>query len=511
MSATPSDKDQATYRLRSHIRAQPKTPPKTEGKIGNKKKATHTKKVKSDLNMEQLVEHLKEAQKETEQSLMKAIELNKKELKANMEEVSATLRESVGNIRSDLNRIEETFGTKIQRLQTDLVTVENQIKVTAGRVSTLEEINKESKTEKKIQQDRIKVVEEDITAIRKTHKLDMECLRKELRGFITENKDRMVSQAASIDTLHENTLEQMDELKMIAGGNTSDIRQLAEQVENLDNKSRKKNVVIDGLPEKESDAETKKTLTEYIQKVIPDFQETQIVMLYRIGKPPRKPKEEKVKDKSKHDPDDTGTGMENNPDAVNGKSGKNDLKDTVEETPNPETREAPTPSRKPRTAIVGLATPKWRDLILTNAADIRSNAGVKGFWINRDQNDNSKRKHQLVKACYNLLIENGYHCTIKGSIITMRGRQYDYEKLYMLPDLCTPFYVKSRETLDGVGLCFQSEHVFCSNFASSTIKYDGYTYKTVEHAYQCIKARDAGYTELSEDMRAMRALTRSKN
>lgn len=47
--------------------------------------------------------------------------------------------------------------------------------------------------------------------------------------------------------------------------------------------------------------------------------------------------------------------------------------------------------------------------------------------------------------------------------------------------------------------------MFCSNFALSKIKYEEVVYPTVEHAFQCIRAREAGYTELAEDMRAMRS------
>lgn len=165
MSSAPSDKDSATYRLRSHIREQNKDSHMKpldrlkagkEGKAEGKKETKYTKGKNSDLNMDQLLVHIKEAQEKKGQSLMKAIELSEKELKINLEEVSTTLRDSEGSIRSDLNRIEETFGTKIQRLQTDLVTAENQLTVTAGKVSVLEEINKEAKREKKIQQDRFK-------------------------------------------------------------------------------------------------------------------------------------------------------------------------------------------------------------------------------------------------------------------------------------------------------------------------------------------------------------------
>lgn len=98
----------------------------------------------------------------------------------------------------------------------------------------------EREREKEALLNRIKVVENEITAIKKTQKAEPKSFRREMRTQATESKDQLVSQAAKIDTLHENTLERIDELKMATSGNSSDLRQLTDQVEYLDNKSRKK-------------------------------------------------------------------------------------------------------------------------------------------------------------------------------------------------------------------------------------------------------------------------------
>lgn len=503
MSSASSDQELAAYRLRSHIRAQSKEREETKASAGKSKSGDISGSKDSELNMDQLLIHIKEAQEKTEQSLMKAIELSKKELKADMEDMTSTLRESVGSIRVDLNRIEETFGPKIQCLQNDLEKVDNQLKVTVGKVSSLEEVNKEKIREKTAMLNRIKVAEEEITALKKSHKTEFENLRKEIRGHVYEQKEQMVSQAAKIDTLHENTLENVDQIKMIASGNSSEIRYLADQVESLDNKARRESIVVDGLPEKDNEESDRDLLVQYIQKIIPDFRATYIEVFYRVGKPPKKQRINKKRTIPARENDEPSGSQNLPPDSEASLSNSDSTTANAEAEPNAN-GSGGGDLRRGRPAMVGLSSNKWRDLILSKASDIRANTGVKGFWINRDQNDNSRRKHQLVKACYNLLVANEYPCSIKGSIITMRGMQYDYEKLYLLPDLCTPFHVKTRGTVDGKGLCFQSEHVFCSNFAPSILKYDGYTYKSVEHAYQCTKARDAGYSELAEDMRAMR-------
>lgn len=137
------------------------------------------------------------------------------------------------------------------------------------------------------------------------------------------------------------------------------------------------------------------------------------------------------------------------------------------------------------------------------APDIRRSADNKMLWINRDQNENAKRKYALIKACYKLLLKNKYPCSMKGTTITYNKQQYTYEMLNLLPESCTPQATKSRGTEDGMGLFFFSKHVYCSNFALAKIRYKGRVFTSVEHAYQYKKVKAAGYTELAAEMTGM--------
>lgn len=159
--------------------------------------------------------------------------------------------------------------------------------------------------------------------------------------------------------------------------------------------------------------------------------------------------------------------------------------------------------KKLRLLLVTLQDLVQRDLIISRASEIKKKANINSFWINKDQNDSSKRRHALVKACYKLLLANAYPCSLKGSVITYGGRQYDFNSLNLLPDKCRPFDVKTRETEDGTALCFFSEHTYCSNFHSAKIKTHDYLFTSVEHAYQTLKVKDAGYTELATEMLGM--------
>lgn len=160
-------------------------------------------------------------------------------------------------------------------------------------------------------------------------------------------------------------------------------------------------------------------------------------------------------------------------------------------------------SKKPRPLMVCLQDPGKRESILKKSTEIKEKSDNKFLRVNRDQNENSKRRHSLVKACYNLLLKNKYPASMRGSVITFNKKQYDYDMLNMLPDSCTPFMVKTRETEDKQGLCFYSEHTFCSNFYPAKIKYKNNVFTSVEHGFQYLKVKDAGYLELANEMLGM--------
>lgn len=130
----------------------------------------------------------------------------------------------------------------------------------------------------------------------------------------------------------------------------------------------------------------------------------------------------------------------------------------------------------------------------------KNNEKKKNLWLNPDQNDSSRRKRNLVKACFNLLKNNKYECSMKGSLIYMDGKQYGFDELTLLPDNCRPENAKSRLYDNNLSLAFHSEHVFCSNMYGALFTYKGQLYILAEKAYQVTKVSEAGYKKLAMDM-----------
>lgn len=449
-----------------------------------------------EITTDKLLKYLKESQEKSEKNLMKAIENSKKEINENMQSMVATLTESVCNIRADLTKVEQSFDTKIRNIQDNLEVVNRDLKGTADRISS---INQTSKNDKDKILSRIKVTEGDLADVQKKQKTENEALRKELWNFISEQNERMAHYESEIAGIRNYTSENVDEIKLATSGNSNELKVLTNKVEILDNKMRQTNLVVEGLPE-DTEKSDKDVMTSYIQKVLPDFTAKNIISLYRIGKPKKKVNNGQDWKKtratappgmSKKEEDEL-LGNKHDDDQLPSPSDESNLVNT------------PVVKHKPRTTLIGFATPELRDLVLARASDIKANAGLDHFWINRDQNDNSRRKHQMVKACYKLMLDRKYACSMRGSIISFQGKQYDYDRLSLLPESCTPFYVKTRETTDKEGLCFSSEYVFCSNLAPAKLKYEGVVYHSVEHAFQCTKVKDAGYTELADEIRGIR-------
>lgn len=394
-SSCKEDEVPLSQRLRSQKgdSEKPAEPPLSKVKV-TKKMAV------SKATLDQLFETMRESQTKSEQTLMKAIEASKLEINENMNNMVATLAKNIGSIREDLTKVEKSFDTKIEGIKSELSGITGDLKNTKERVGAIDTTLRENK---KTLLSRVGNVEKDFATAQKSHRVEHESIRREIRENATKQNEEIAKQMELLEKIKESLERRMENMSLEIGGNTADIKQMTGHVESLDNKSRQRNIIIDGIPEEKDDAGTKTKVLEYIQKVLPKFESKNIVSCYRVGKL-RKPRAKKIvyqRDLNKTLPQD-------------------ETQQKVEATDVGEirqTQEKQEEGPKPRLVVIGLRSAEARDLILSRAADIRANTGLKGFWINRDQNESSRRKHQLVKACYNLLVQNKYKCSIKGSTI----------------------------------------------------------------------------------------------
>lgn len=401
---------------------------------------------------EPLVKYMEFLQTRTENKLIstmvKTVDSCKSELNESMGNMFTKITESVEDVKKNLVQLEKTVEEKIGSLRQNVASVEELANRAINQIKEIKLQEEYSKSERAKTDAKVKIMKTEINELKEFKekmKSQIEGLRNDMRKQEEKQASEMESQKADIDKSLTQVESEVDTIKIRSYGNLNQIRHHAEQIEGLDYKQRSNNLIVEGILEK-SDEETKEELVTIISKEINGFTGTMIKTVIRLGK-----KSEKKK-------------------------------------------------KKPRILLVILHDPVQRDLIVSRAAEIKKKADNKFLWINKDQSDNSKRKHSLVRACYKLLLDKKYACSMKGSTITYNGRQYGYDTLNLLPEPCTPFMVKTRETEDKKGLCFYSEHTYCSNFYPAKIKYHGSLFTSVEHAYQTTKVKDAGYTELAMEM-----------
>lgn len=83
----------------------------------------------------------------------------------------------------------------------------------------------------------------------------------------------------------ENRIENdLDQVKVRTYGNTSTIRQHAEQLEGIDNKTRSNNLIVEGLAEFPQDTDLRNEVCAVINKSLPHFVKDRIKVADRLGK-----------------------------------------------------------------------------------------------------------------------------------------------------------------------------------------------------------------------------------
>lgn len=315
-----------------------------------------------NLDMSQLLKHMENMQRKTEQStvesLKEAMEASKKSLNSSMKEMIASLTQSVGEMKIDLQGVKESFRSEIQCVKDEVHNVNLKLETAMDEIKSLESDSRSYKQSLEVD---IKSVKNDTTKSLNLMNDQLVALSRELNQTVEQGEKRAQDQERKIEELKKGFEEELDRVKIRAYGNSNELRQHSSQIETLDSQARSQNIIIDGMPEK-SEEETKSDLAGIIAKSLPDFTASSLKSVRRLGKNVKR--------------------------------------------------------KKVRPILVGLADAGARERILAKAADIRKGADNAQFWINRDQSASGKRKYGLIKACFKLMQANNYECTMKGSIIS---------------------------------------------------------------------------------------------
>lgn len=409
--------------------------------------------------MDFLMSYMKSLHEKTENTMMKMVDASKMEINHNLDAKVTKLSADLQGMKSDVYRIESTMEGKLQKIEEAHRGLDMKVDESSKEIKRIEQMQRAEKTGTK---SKIRSLEQEISADREKYQNDIESLRAEIKGMAEANNQLIKEYESTLQGYRDEMAEckkqnkdlemdvqlSIDELKMTAFKNKEDIRQNTLQLDGLENRSRSSNLVIEGLPEDDDKKTLKEQVGDIFRLVFQDFKDQKIKSAYRIGK-------------------------------ARGKK------------------------KKPRLAIIVMENSAEKETILAKAAEIKNKSGNQSLWLNQDQTDSNKRKHRLVRACYKKLVENDHQCSIKGSLITYQQKQYDYEMLSLLPQGCKPEDIKTRETNDGKGLAFQSDHVYLSNMAPARFRYNKCLYTSAEHAFQTTRVRALGFIQLAQEMQLM--------
>lgn len=346
---------------------------------------------------------------------------------------------SVAQIKGNFEKLLTKMDTKFRSMQSTIDDLSN--KLSRSQIE-IEDLKQQSKIDKDMLEEKIKILQEDMATVKDSARLELKGVKEALKSKIEEQESKLERHCLETEGLDDKFKLSLAQLQATAAANTFEINQNKKIVESLDNKVRSRNLVIDGINEAANE-DIKQQVCDCISPTIDGLKKEQIKSAYRMGR-------------------------------ARGK--------------------------KPRSIVVVVEDEAIRDGILAKASIIKKNSNNKYMWLNRDQNDSSRRKRNLVKSCFNLLKHNKYECSMKGSTIHLDGKQFGYDELTLLPEKCRPENAKSRLFDDDLSMAFHSEHVFCSNMYNAMFVYKGQLYTSAEQAYQVTKVTEAGYSKLAADM-----------
>ena len=129
--------------------------------------------------------------------------------------------------------------------------------------------------------------------------------------------------------------------------------------------------------------------------------------------------------------------------------------------------------------------------ILRNKGKLKGFADTKQIWINEDLNPVIRKKKTESRNIANLAKRSGCTAKLKGTAgVVLDGIYYAHADFSRLPNGLKIASTKTRKLEKAVAFC--GHLVPLSNMHECKLEIEGIEYTTVEHAYQCAKARFAG-------------------
>ena len=143
---------------------------------------------------------------------------------------------------------------------------------------------------------------------------------------------------------------------------------------------------------------------------------------------------------------------------------------------------------RPRPILVSFNRQTDRDLIYSRRMDLKRTIDHQKVWINEDVSPASRRKREIIRLITREAHEQGIDCKSGKYALRINNVRYDESNLDDLPPPLHPINLKQVQ-IDKDTLAYQSEHAPFSNFFASPITIGKHRFFCAEQAFQFLKAK----------------------
>ena len=148
-------------------------------------------------------------------------------------------------------------------------------------------------------------------------------------------------------------------------------------------------------------------------------------------------------------------------------------------------------NRRDRPILVCFEKMADRDLIYNRRMELRRTPELKQIWINEDIGPEAKRKQGVIRLINREAQQQGIDCRTGKYTVFLNKTKFDADNLDELPKQLRPSCLK-QVMIDDQTLAYQSEHAPFSNFFHCQVLFGSLRFSCLEQAYQFLKAKTMG-------------------
>ena len=141
-----------------------------------------------------------------------------------------------------------------------------------------------------------------------------------------------------------------------------------------------------------------------------------------------------------------------------------------------------------RPVIVTFVRQGDRDLVYSRRMELKHTAGYKRVWVNEDLGENLGKIRNMIRLIARQATADGVDCKTGTYSLVVDRKRYDEQNLDELPHRLHPTSVKQVQ-IDRDTIAYQSASAPFSNFYPAPITFDSCKFTCLEQAFQFIRAK----------------------